>query len=244
MRVGLVGCVKTKVDHPAPAQDLYVSMLFRGRRAFVEATCDRWFVLSAKHGVVAPGEVVEPYEATLNGKSAEAKRTWAASILRQLDEMGLDYAHTLFEIHAGAEYRNFGLIDGLEARGAPVEVPAEHLSQGQQLAFYAGTERAGTPPPRTRVAASPPSFRAERGSYAPLADHLHAAGTSLAQLSFEQVEGILGRPLPASARRHRSWWSNGSSGTHSHAAAWTGVGWVVDSVDFTTGTVRFRRRRQ
>jgi hypothetical protein len=60
MRVGLVGCVKTKQPRVAPAQELYTSPLFRRRRAWVERTCDRWFILSAKHGLVEPGRVLAP----------------------------------------------------------------------------------------------------------------------------------------------------------------------------------------
>lgn len=81
VRVGLVGCVKTKRHHEAPARDLYVSQLFRGRRSYVEATCDRWFILSAKHGLVSPQEALEPYDETLNEKSADAKRIWSAAVL-------------------------------------------------------------------------------------------------------------------------------------------------------------------
>jgi hypothetical protein len=43
----------------------------------------------------------------------------------------------VFEIHAGADYRDFGLADGLLQRGAVVTVPTLGLSQGRQLAFYA-----------------------------------------------------------------------------------------------------------
>lgn len=41
-RVGLVGCVKQKLHHPATAADLYVSPLFRGRRRYVERTSSSW----------------------------------------------------------------------------------------------------------------------------------------------------------------------------------------------------------
>ena len=57
MRVGLVGCVKKKGSSPAPAGDLYISPLFIGRRRFVEASCDRWFILSALHGLLDPDQV-------------------------------------------------------------------------------------------------------------------------------------------------------------------------------------------
>lgn len=240
VRVGLVGCVKTKLDHAAPAEDLYVSPLFRGRRAFVALTCDRWFVLSAMHGLVSPAEVLDPYEETLNGQSTATKRTWATSVLEQLDRTGLDYADSIFEIHAGAEYRNFGLADGLRDRGAAVEVPVAHLAQGEQLAFYSRTREAAaaSPPSGTQTGSSP---QAARSSYAPLGDYLQAAGTSLVELAFAQIERVLSRSLPPSASRHRAWWSNESSGTHSHAAAWMGVGWRVAGVDFASRVVRFRR---
>jgi hypothetical protein len=82
------------------------------------------------------------------------------------------------------------------------------------------------------------------GAYAPLADYLAAADGLVVQLTFTQIERILGRALPASAGRHRAWWSNESSGTHSHAAAWMASGWLVDGVDFNTGRVRFCRGRR
>jgi uncharacterized protein (TIGR02391 family) len=61
-------------------------------------------------------------------------------------------------------------------------------------------------------------------------------------LSFRQVESVLGFELPASAHRHRAWWSNPSSPSHhSHAQAWLAAGWEVDTVDQQEEWVRFRR---
>lgn len=106
MRIGLVGCVKTKLPSPAPAGDLYVSPLFRGRRDFVERTCDRWFVLSAKHGLVEPQQILEPYDETLAGRPSSELRAWAGRVVRELkDRLGPLREHT-FEVHAGAAYRN------------------------------------------------------------------------------------------------------------------------------------------
>lgn len=244
MRVGLVGCVKTKLEQAARAQDLYTSRLFLGRRAFVTQSCDRWYILSARHGLVEPTDVLKPYEDTLKGKSADVKRSWAASVLRAIETVDLPVAETTFEIHAGAEYRDFGLVDGLVARGARVEVPAEHLTQGAQLSFYAQAR----PDPSRRTPSSFANVRpvtpARGSSYAPLAEHLAAANDNVETLSFAQLERVLGRPLPASARRHRAWWSNESSGTHTHAAAWMGAGWVADAIDLDSGVVTFRRGRR
>jgi hypothetical protein len=235
--------VKTKLDHPAAARDLYASPLYRGRRAYVEATCDRWFILSAKHGLVAPDDVLEPYEETLKHKSVHAKRDWAAGVLAQLTE-SVDIPGTLFEVHAGAEYRNFGLVEGLRRWGATVEIPTEHLGQGEQLEFYSRPHPAAANQPSSASVDHRPSPRDARGSYAALAQHLRGLETSFTQLSFAEIEWLLGRPLPASARRYRAWWANESKGTHGQTAAWMGVSWLVDGVDFNRGIVRFRRGRR
>ncbi len=138
MRIGLVGCTKSKLGHPAPAADLYSpSALFRGRRKFVEQSCERWFVLSAKHGVLAPEEQVHPYDETLVGKSPSDKRQWSTRVLSELEQTLSNIEGVTFEVHAGSDYRNFGLIDELTARGGLVNIPTEGLTQGQQLRFYA-----------------------------------------------------------------------------------------------------------
>lgn len=131
-----MGCVKAKRTTASPAEDLYVSTLFTGRRGYVERTCDRWFVLSAKHGLLEPTALVDPYDETLKTKGRLERRRWSESVLEQIVTALGDVAGSTFEIHAGAEYRNHGLTAGLRARGALVEVPAEGLRIGEQLAFY------------------------------------------------------------------------------------------------------------
>ena len=46
-----------------------------------------------------------------------------------------------FEIHAGAPYRDFGLIEGLRSAGANFTNPTEGLRIGHQLAFYSKANR-------------------------------------------------------------------------------------------------------
>lgn len=243
MKIGLVGCVKTKRTTGAPARDLYTSTLFAGRRRYVEESSDRWFVLSALHGLVRDDEWLEPYDETLNDQSTQSKRRWAEKVLAALDSLGLDLRTTTFEIHAGNEYRSFGLVGGLRARGATVEVPAAHLGQGEQLAFYGGG-RAQASSSESSSVPTPRSSSTPRGSYQPLGDHLRAVDGSRVVLSFAEIERILGRSLPASARKHRAWWSNERSGSHSHARAWMDAGWHVAGVDFNAGRVEFGKGRR
>jgi len=239
MRIGLVGCVKQKGTSPAAAQDLYTSTLFRGRRRWVEQTCDGWYILSAKHGLVSPDAVLEPYDESLTGMSAATRRAWAVRVLAQIDSLGFGPTQTIFEIHAGARYRSFGLVSGLQARGARVEVVAEHLGQGEQLAFYSRPASRQAGPAPTGVESR--TDRARSGSYDALATHLLGLSAPTVTLTFTDLECLLGRTLPASARAHRAWWSNERSGTHTHARAWMGVGWMVDRVDLRDATVTFRR---
>jgi len=135
-RVGLVGCVKEKAAQPLPAKDLYVSTLFRGRRGFVERSCDQWWILSAAHGLINPDAVVAPYDVTLKDAGRSERRIWTQSVLAAIDhQVGLSRGDVV-EIHAGSEYRDFGLVDGLEARGCEIVVPTEGMKIGRQLQFY------------------------------------------------------------------------------------------------------------
>lgn len=135
-KVGLVGCVKTKRKVALPAKDLYVSGLFVGRRRFVERSCDSWWVLSAKYGLVGPEEVVAPYDVTLAVLSASERYQWSLGVLKALDRAMELKSGDVVEVHAGLLYRDSGLVDGLLARGVTVDIPAQGLGIGEQLRFY------------------------------------------------------------------------------------------------------------
>jgi hypothetical protein len=140
-RIGLVGCVKSKLPHAAPAGELYISALFAGRRAYVERTCGRWFILSAEYGLLAPEREIEPYEKTLKTMSTAAKRAWSRRVAGELLAQLGTVSGLTFEVHAGHDYFGFGLRDALLRAGAAVVIPTEHLKQGEQLSFY-GRENA------------------------------------------------------------------------------------------------------
>lgn len=132
-----MGCVKSKRDPPSPAKDLYTSTLFVGRRRYVERNCDRWFVLSALHGLLDPDQVIEAYDVSLADADEAFRARWSAAVLAQLERHLGRLDGTTFEVHAGSAYRDHGLVSGLRAAGATVEEPAAGLNFGQQLAFYA-----------------------------------------------------------------------------------------------------------
>lgn len=137
----LVGCVKTKLQGRHKAKDLFISPLFVGRRARAEALGGPWFVLSAKFGLLSPDREVETYNVSLNSASLAERRAWSARVLGQLRECFGSVAGKTVEVHAGASYRKFGLVQGLRSEGAQVIVPLEHARQGEQLAWYGDPAR-------------------------------------------------------------------------------------------------------
>ncbi len=113
---------------PVPAKDLYTSEWFRRARAYVEASGAPWLILSAKHGLVSPDEMLEPYEETLNTMSIGQRRTWAERVRRQMDQRVPD-ADRIVAL-AGQRYREF-LMDYLRRQAPTVEVPLEGLRIGE-----------------------------------------------------------------------------------------------------------------
>lgn len=135
-RIGVVGCVKQKAPNARPARDLYISTLFMGRRNYVEQTCTEWWILSAEHGLVDPAEQLAPYDLALKDLSRGERREWSQSVLRAFDAAVAHEPGDIVEVHAGAEYREFGLEQGLRDRGLDVVNPTEGMGIGVQLRFY------------------------------------------------------------------------------------------------------------
>jgi len=100
--VGLVSCTKSKKKEPSLARELYMpSSLFQKERAYCERTYDEWYILSAKHGLLHPATLIDPYDVTLNRMRAKERRAWGARVWEQLQS--LLPAELYF--HGGARYR-------------------------------------------------------------------------------------------------------------------------------------------
>lgn len=131
--VALISCVSKKLDHPAPAGEIYVSDWFQKARAYAEATCPGgFFILSALYGLLEPSRIIRPYEKTLIGESAPARKQWAMSTALAVNEA--IPAGTPLVILAGQAYRQH-LLPRLQTAGYPCSVPMQGLGIGQQLAF-------------------------------------------------------------------------------------------------------------
>ena len=63
------------------------------------------------------------------------------------------------------------------------------------------------------------------------------------KLTFDQVEKILGNPLPKSATKLMTWWTNVHPKIQSHRTAWLNHGWMVKEFDLKARRVKFVRGR-
>ena len=128
--VGLISCASRKRADATEARNLYSSPLFMKAREYVESRCDTWYILSAKHGLVSPTQVIDPYEETLNTKSRAALEKWAQKVWADLSRRLKSGDHVI--ILAGKRYREF-LVPLATNHGCAVKVPMEGLSIGRQL---------------------------------------------------------------------------------------------------------------
>jgi hypothetical protein len=99
-------------------------------RRYAETRSDRWFILSAKHGLIEPDHLVEPYEQSLLTMSAHERREWSRGVVSSL--LAVLPREASIVLLAGQRYRE-QLEPFLIEQGYVVEVPLRGLSIGQQL---------------------------------------------------------------------------------------------------------------
>jgi hypothetical protein len=78
--------------------------------------------------------------------------------------------------------------------------------------------------------------------YRPLQAHLERRAGRPEMLTFEDIEQIIGKMLPESAIKHRSFWANDNQ-DNGHARAWVRAGYRVAYLDREQKVVRFERTR-
>jgi hypothetical protein len=128
--IGLVACVSLKQSKACEASELYDSPWFKKAREFARNRCNRWYILSAKYGLVEPNRVIRPYEETLNAKSAAERRAWAQGVWAKLRPLLKPGDH--LTVLAGERYREH-LMPEFARHGFQAQAPMQGLGIGQQL---------------------------------------------------------------------------------------------------------------
>ncbi len=79
--------------------------------------------------------------------------------------------------------------------------------------------------------------------YSALGDYLRRQRRDVVPMTFGEIEKITGSKLPASAHRHRPWWSNNPDNSVM-TKVWLDAGFESEQVDMPSRKLVFRRARQ
>ena len=132
----IVGCGARKLSHAAPARDLYTSNFFQAKRRYAEASGCPWMIASALHGLLLPGQIIEPYEYNLTLLIPSKQYAWRQMVRKQFAELEFAPDEQLhIELHAGVEYRS--QIRLAIDHPATFAEPTASMGIGQQLHWYA-----------------------------------------------------------------------------------------------------------
>ena len=134
MRLALVACSGKKLDGERPAQDMYISPLFRKARAWAENNADAWRILSAFHNLLEPSTVIGTYDRTLS-KMRTAEREFYYNLVFQSVRRLVATGDTVVML-CGRLYHE-DVTWRLRRQGITVETPLEGLGIGQQMAWLA-----------------------------------------------------------------------------------------------------------
>ena len=119
-RVLLLGSSGPTGVAAGPVAGLFSSEGFARARDDALAAGVPWFVLSAKHGLLDPDDVVGPYEVQLGDQSSGYRSAWGEWVVAQLaDRLQLD--GTVVEVHGGVDFAQ-PLRHPLALRGAGLEI--------------------------------------------------------------------------------------------------------------------------
>jgi hypothetical protein len=126
---------------PTTAADLFRSPGFTRARLLAEASGTPWFVLSAKHGLLDPADVVGPFDLQLGERTSAYRSAWGEWVVAQLGER-VSLEGTLVEVHGGVDFAQ-PLRQPLSARGAGLELALpESLSAADAAPEQGGAPRA------------------------------------------------------------------------------------------------------
>lgn len=119
----LIACSMAKLDHAAPAAQLYTGQAFK--LAMKAAAGADILILSALHGVLEPADIVDPYDRYLAGLTTKERALWAISTAAQLAPHRERFAIILAGKHYAAACDEF----------TNKREPLKGLGIGRQLSF-------------------------------------------------------------------------------------------------------------
>jgi hypothetical protein len=127
--IALISCVSKKRSYRVKAEDMYISTLFTKALKYAKdiLNAEKFFILSAKYGLLSLDEEIDPYNVTLINMRKKEKQIWAEMVVQQFKGV-CDMSHDKFYILAGKNYYE-GLIPYLQN----YEIKMEGLKIGERL---------------------------------------------------------------------------------------------------------------
>jgi hypothetical protein len=119
-RVVLIGSSGAVAAAPLPAAQLFESAGFARAREFAAGSGHPWFVLTAKHGLLDPDDVVAPFDVQLGDQSMGYRNAWGEWVVAQLGDRVLLEGVTV-EVHGGVDFAQ-PLRHPLSRRGAALDL--------------------------------------------------------------------------------------------------------------------------
>lgn len=84
--------------------------------------------------------------------------------------------------------------------------------------------------------------RGRRSKYAPVVEYLQGVRSDRVDLTYGQIEEMVGEPLPPSAHNHRAVWSNSDQNPWPLMRHVLDAGWRVESIQMGSKVVLVRTR--
>lgn len=128
----LISCSKSKGRAQAPAAELYISPRFKLSQQFASRQKLNYFIISAKHGLLSPGAVVEPYDVNLASLSADDRIAWARDVLSRLLSLRPDVEQVII---LADDLYSTSLVGELTEKNIPVAQPLSGFSKETSLAL-------------------------------------------------------------------------------------------------------------
>lgn len=221
---------------PQKAKDIYTGVFAVACQRYATSFYDHWVILSAKHGFLYPNDVItetynvsfiKPSEETISIEELRSQaRTKGLINFNEITVLGgKHYVERAMKVFDQGQSFNLPLSD-CTGIGYMLQKLTNALEANTSITSF---EKQGD---TYKVNDSDKAI----GKYSPLYHSLRMKDEDSIELSVEQIESILGFKLPASALKHRAWWSNGI--THSQAKAWLYADWEVDQVSLPLITFR------
>jgi hypothetical protein len=142
-RVVLIASSGATAKQPHPAATLFVSPGFEVARDHAVRSGHPWFVLSAKHGLLDPGDVVGPFDVQISDQASGYRATWGEWVVAQLASR-VQLQDAVVEVHGGVDFAQ-PLRAPLTRRGAQLDIPLPGVWRESEPGWTPGT--GWTPPP-------------------------------------------------------------------------------------------------